>query len=472
MTTTREHAHLADHSYGRDARGNQVDLRSLVGKHTEIDGHQYKVLAYADKPSGYQGAVYQRVDTGEIVVAHRGTEFERQKLHDLVKTDGGMVVARTNDQANDAIDLTRQALGLAKDYAERKNIAVPEITVTGHSLGGTLAQISGHYFGLNGETFNAYGAASLNIRHPTTGQLYRLPEGGQGMLNHVMGADLVSAGSTHYGQTRVYTNQREIETLEKYGYANNDSRWFDARNDVGAAVHAMKGGSHDMHNFLPWDGNHRPDRPILEDPNARTLAAKYDPMIDKFRADVHLIREAATTVTRSGLGQLQDAVQLFNDPLPAGEPARREEQQRQRRGASLEPEHGQGVPDMRDPVHPAHGKYQQVYAGVSVLDRTMGRTPDHLSERLAASLIAASVHVPDIANVTLSKDGGRAFVLSEARGGGVRDMAHVETASAVQTPVEESTRQWRANAAQHAHMLETSQERTAERGPYGGPAMV
>lgn len=472
MTTTREHAHLADHSYGRDQHGNQVDLRSLVGKQTQIDGHQYKVLAHVDKPSGYQGTVYQRVDTGEIVVAHRGTEFDRQKLQDLVKTDGGMVLARTNDQANDAIDLTRQALALAKDYAHENKTAVPEITVTGHSLGGTLAQISGHYFGLKGETFNAYGAASLNIRHPTTGELYRLPEGGHGMLNHVMGADLVSSGSTHYGQTRVYTNQREINTLQICGYANNDSRWMDRRNDVVAAVAAMLGGSHDMDNFLPWDGDHRPDRPILEDPDARTLAAKYDPMIDKFRADVHGLRDTVTTVSRSGLGRLQDAVQFFKDPLPAGEPARREEQQRQRRGASLQPEHGQGVPDMRDPVHPAHGKYRQVYAGVSELDRNIGRTPDHLSERLAASLTAASVHVPDIANVTLSKDGSRAFVLGGERGPGLRETAHVETASAVKTPVEESTRQWHANVARHAQALETSQQRTVEREPHGGPALV
>ena len=120
MTTTRAHAHLADHSYGRDQHGNQVDLRSLVGKQTEIDGHQYKVLAHVDKPSGYQGTVYQRVDTGEIVVAHRGTEGDRQKLHDLVKTDGGMVLSRTNDQANDAIDLTREALEMADRLRSRK----------------------------------------------------------------------------------------------------------------------------------------------------------------------------------------------------------------------------------------------------------------------------------------------------------------------------------------------------------------
>ena len=54
----------------------------------------------------------------------------------------------------------------------------------------------------------------------------------------------------------------------------------------------------------------------------------------------------------------------------------------------------------------------------------------------------------------------------------MRDRAQVETASAVQTPVEESTRQWQANVAQHAHTLDTTQQRTLDREPHGGPALA
>ena len=114
--STQQYAYFSDHSYGRDEHGNSVNLQSLVGKHTVIGGVDYKVLDYVDKPSGYQGAIYQRADTGEIVVAHRGTEFDRQKWTDLVKTDGGMVAARFNQQSDDAIALTQEALKLAKDY--------------------------------------------------------------------------------------------------------------------------------------------------------------------------------------------------------------------------------------------------------------------------------------------------------------------------------------------------------------------
>ncbi|WCE03212.1 XVIPCD domain-containing protein [Pseudoxanthomonas sp. JBR18] len=456
---TQQYAYLADHSYGRDEHGRPVDLQSMVGKVTEIGGLEYKVLAYADKPSGYQGAVYQRMDTGEIVVAHRGTEFDRQKLEDLVKTDGGMVVGRNNQQADDAIALTSQAIELAKDYGKTKGVAPPEVTVTGHSLGGTLAEITGHYFGLKGETFNAFGAASLNMQNPATGETYRIPEGGNGMVNHVMAADLVSSASPHYGRVEVYTNQREIDTLEKYGYENNRSM-FDLRNDIFGAVAAMRGGSHDMHNFLPWNGDHQPDTSILADPSARGMAQQYDPMIDKFRSDISGERLAATLLTRSGKGLLEDAWQLTRDPLPAGEPARRAEQQ-DRRGASLAPG-ALPLPDMRDPAHPANGRYQQAYAGVSQIDQGMGRAPDGSSERLAAALTAASPHLSAIDRVGLSPDGSRAFAV-EASNGPVeaRQRAQVDVASAVQRPVEASTAQWQVATDQLAqsHARQQAQER-------------
>ena len=36
------------------------------------------------------------------------------------------------------------------------------VTVTGHSLGGTLTEITAHHFDLRGETFDSFGAASLS----------------------------------------------------------------------------------------------------------------------------------------------------------------------------------------------------------------------------------------------------------------------------------------------------------------------
>jgi hypothetical protein len=217
--TSQDYAELAEHSY--DRAGNMRDLKD---QEVTLEGVTYKVLEHVDNPrTGYQGTIYQRVDSGEIIVAHRGTEFERERWKDLVLADGAMVLARVNPQAADAIALTARA----REHASAPEVigqygSVREVTVTGHSLGGTLAQISAHYYDLRGETFNAYGAVSLH---------HQIPKGGDRVINHVTAADLVSSGSQHYGQVRVYAMPQEIEMLQGRGYANNDSRVFDPRSE-------------------------------------------------------------------------------------------------------------------------------------------------------------------------------------------------------------------------------------------------
>jgi hypothetical protein len=436
---SQNYAELAEHSYDRKG-----DLAQLVNQTVTLGGVEYKILAHAGKPSGYQGTIYQRTDTGEIVVAHRGTEFEREKFKDLIVTDGGMVAARTNLQADDAVALTRRALELAQEHG-RTSGRIPEVTVTGHSLGGTLAQVSAHHFGLKGETFNAYGAASLDRR---------IPEGGNDVLNHVMAADLVSSGSPHYGQVRVYTNQREVDTLERYGYENDRSQ-FDLRRPVSAAVSAISNGSHDMHNFLPIDGQNHADQSILDDPQARRLAQQYDPMIDKYRADIGALRSGLTRTLRSPVGTLEDAVDWLRGPIEPGAPARRE----------VQGERPTSSKDMRDPSHPAHDKYQQAYSGVVDIDRSLRRMPDGASERLAAALTAAGAGLSSISQVALSRDGTRAFAV-DAGSAEVRNRVHVDVAAAVQRPVEASTQDWQLASQQ---LTRQQQEQLARE--HGQPAM-
>ena len=459
---SQQYAYLADHSYGRNEKGELVELKSLVGKTANIGGENYKVLHYADERSGYQGAIYQHVGSGDIVVAHRGTEFEREQWKDLIKTDGLMVTSRFNPQADDAIALSAEAVKLAREIAEDAG-RTPRITHTGHSLGGTLAQISGHYFGHGGETFNAYGAASLNIHNPATGEFYRLPEGGNAFVNHVMAADMVSAASPHYGQQRRYTNQREIDTLADKGYDND--RGFDLRNDIGAAIATIRGGSHDMHNFLPWNGDNQRDVSILAAPSAQQLAAQYDPMFDKYRGDVRTIREGVGMLGTN----LQDVIQVFKDPQEAGEPARRAAQQRGQQGAALHPDL---MPDMRLPGHPANEKYLQAYTGMAAIDQALGRTPDQTTERVAASLTAHSARMSSIERVTLSNDGSRAFALEGGHGPlEARERASVAINEAMQRPVEASTHQWQ-EASQQLAQAQSNQHNQEQQRAAGGPSLA
>lgn len=318
--SSQDYAELAEHSYDR-----KQEMRGLVGKEVTLEGVQYRVLEHVDSGrTGYQGTIYQRVDSGEIIVAHRGTEFERERWNDLVKTDGAMVAGRINPQAEDAIALTARAREFANDP---RNIDIygraSEVTVTGHSLGGTLAQITAHYHDLRGETFNAYGAVSLS---------YRIPEGGDRVINHVTAGDMVSSASPHYGQVRIYAMPQEIEVLRGRGYANDDSRLFDPRNKLGAAIDGL--ASHDMHHFLNKNGDGHPDRSVLGDPRTRTLAQEFAPMIGKYREDVEDMRRGLTVGLRGPGGLILDGVDRIHGPLPAGEPAAREERERVRGQAS------------------------------------------------------------------------------------------------------------------------------------------
>lgn len=327
--SSQQYAYLSRDSYEPHRTGDGI-VR---------DGVEYKVLEHVDnKFNGYQGTIYQRVDTGEIIVAHRGTEFQsglKAALQDGGLADGGMVLARTNAQAKDAIELTMRAMDLAEDIGKEKGIA-PPVTVTGHSLGGCLAQIVAHKLDLKGETFNAYGAVSLD---------QRIPEGGNNLINHVMAADPVSAAGRHFGQVRAYATHEEIYELQHAGYDNNRNP-MQPRNLPLAAAKSLD--SHYMDNFLSVDSDSKPDKSVLADPSARQLAAEFDPAIDRYRSDIALARGAITFVVRDPLGRIQDGIDALRDPLPPGELIR----QQQRAASAMTWQEAWGVASINRPLPP------------------------------------------------------------------------------------------------------------------------
>lgn len=343
-STSQQYALLADDAYSTYPSGPQPKGEE---ENVVLGGITYKVLEHASNSfNGYQGTIYQRLDTGEIIVSHRGTEGDKKWdgwIKDGLVTDGAMVLARVNPQVQDAIALTQRAIELAQDIGRGSGHA-PEVTVTGHSLGGTLAQITAHHFGLRGETFNAYGAASLG---------YRVDKGGDSILNHVMAGDTVSAAGHHFGQVRVYASAGEIAALHNCGYANDGNR-LDPR-APGLAIGVLA-GSHSMHHFLDEDGKGRSDRSILSDPAARQLAEVFDPMIDKFRSDIALGRGIATVAARGLHGNAPDALGELRGPLPAGEPAARVERVAEAEAAAtqrLADYHEQRQQFFRDRVPPS-----------------------------------------------------------------------------------------------------------------------
>lgn len=413
-----------------------------------LDGEAYRIAAHVDnKKTGYQGTVYIRESTGEVIVGHRGTEFDREPYRDGIRADGAMVVNRSNPQAEDAIALTRVAREIDRVQRERFP-ATPAMTVTGHSLGGALAQVSAHHFGLKGETFNAYGAHSLG---------FRIPEGGNAMVNHVMATDFVSAASGHYGQVKVYATQGDITRLHQGGYANGLADYL--VRDMPVVVAGRSVDAHKMHNFLPVDASGKPGISVLSDPQASRRAADNSSMIADYRNDIRQIRAGVTVLSRSGLELLQDAWDDIRCPLPPGEPARREQSSHLR--IDMQP-------------HPGFGLYQEAERGVLQLDAQAGRTPDQGSRQLAGAL-AAEMYVAGgqrIDAVMLSGNASHAFAVQ----GNPADPAHlratVEVASALAITLEQSSVRV-ADAAQQPQSVHMSEQLELERAAQpAGPRLA
>lgn len=430
--TSQDYAALADDAYvdrkvGRREPGQEEKVY--------LNGNQYRVLEHVDdRRTGYQGTVYQRVSTNEVVVAHRGTE---ELIKDGVVTDAAMVIARSNPQASQALQLVARTVTEARRFGEESGISPPQVTVTGHSLGGSLAQITAHHYGLKGETFNAYGAVSLTS--------YRIPEGGHSMINHVMAADAVSAASPHFGEVRIYARQQEIDTLSKAQYSNSDLNFLIRDYPIAAAASSLD--SHKMSNFHGAES-------VLVFSSARQLADTNARMISEYRSDIDGLRTGATVISRGVPGGVIDAYDKLRGPLEPGEPARRQTEQGR---------HDRDTTRMDEPGHPGYSLFKDAQRGVHEQDARVGRTPDQASDHLAGSL-ATQMHAAGgsrIDAVLMSNDAAHTFAVQ----GKVDDPAHlrvtVATVAAMNTPLEQSSHQLETGAAsqqleqQNRHQTET-----------------
>ncbi len=265
----------------------------VLNKPKELGGVAYEAIDVANNPlTGFQATAYRRMDTGEIVIAYRGTEFDREPVQDG-GVDAGMVLTGLNLQRSDSEAFTERVLERAKLEADLHHRPM-QVTVTGHSLGGTLAELNASKYGLKGETFNAYGAAGLREG---------VPEGGTQVIDHVRAGDLVSAASPHFGEVRIYAAQKDIDTLTHAGY-RDDSGVLSPRNPIKATDF----DAHAIDNFVP-DSKLLGQSIVAPENQARYRA--HEGMVDRYRNDVRDIRLglSASWEIPKAIGEFKDAVE-------------------------------------------------------------------------------------------------------------------------------------------------------------------
>lgn len=113
----------------------------------------YNLIVINTYKSGFYGCALKKGN--DIIIAYRGTELN--DFDDIIN-DLTMLLKKIPAQENEALELY--------DYIKSEYPSA-QITITGHSLGGSLAQIVSEKRGVNAVTFNAYGTRNLfdNKKH-------------------------------------------------------------------------------------------------------------------------------------------------------------------------------------------------------------------------------------------------------------------------------------------------------------------
>lgn len=467
---TEDYAWLAKDSY-QDRFDYVGDNRKTV----DLSGHQYKVIdCAASKVNGFHATAYQQVESPHsIVIAYRGTDPD-YKHHSLttaqdLMVDGAMVAAKVNPQEADARKFTQQVL----DYAKQHGIPADQISVAGHSLGGTLAEIEASHFGLHGQTFNAYGAVDLG---------YRIPEGGNQIIDNVMAGDTVSAASRHFGSVHIYATREDIDDLRQGGYLD------------GSLLHSPIVGArysdHGIDHFAPNPGK---GSGVLTAAN-EALAQEYAEPIARYRHDVYTARtELHDAVQLNPVERLKGNLGVDEELVKAGAVYAERLGERTAQAAVRDLRAAEGAVKreadaigytlretandfstlLNDVRHPDYALYQSAFGAVRRMESAKGIAGGEHSQRLAAALTVAARRdgLDRIDQVALSDDGKRAFAVEGELSSPLRKIAFVDTDQAVHTSFAQHSVQAQAAYQQHQQALQQQQlqERQVQPAPQFNP---
>jgi hypothetical protein len=184
MATTDDYLALSDSAYNGPGSDDAPAGWTRIAESPTTPGNQ-------GSANGYFGAAFQNDQTGEIVVANRGSRASAEGLKQdwggsdvqIAKQGSGGVPAAFDDSTNFANSVQADHPG-------------QPISFTGHSLGGAEAQVQAASTGQKAVTFGAPGVA---FAVPAS----QAAAASKNVVNYVLPGDMVGASGTHIGQVVV-----------------------------------------------------------------------------------------------------------------------------------------------------------------------------------------------------------------------------------------------------------------------------
>lgn len=182
-------------------------LASDAYKATPQGTGEYNVIQTRNGDFGFGATAYASPDGSQIVIAARGTSSVDDKSHayttlaDASYVTGGPTVALNSEVI--------QFASFVKDVANANPGS--QITVTGYSLGGGIAQIVGYYANVQTVTFLSPGSkAFLGDFGNSVGYLASLgiPSPSQGIWDYRQIGDVISLAGTQVGTSITLQNPR------------------------------------------------------------------------------------------------------------------------------------------------------------------------------------------------------------------------------------------------------------------------
>jgi hypothetical protein len=133
-----------------DKDGRKITLQKLLDTYEIVDFIDHGALLEGNLNNGSGLQMLLLKNGNNYVIAYRGTAG----FHDAVITDVAQMGLKLNDndQFKESLEQTQKWIDSVK--ATNSNAT---FTLTGHSLGGTLAQLNSYVYGFETYTINAFG---------------------------------------------------------------------------------------------------------------------------------------------------------------------------------------------------------------------------------------------------------------------------------------------------------------------------